>query len=53
VVEAETIGAAWKKLIGDKTEGFAPLASYVRLDQVGSKMSKTRYITPEGLDNLP
>lgn len=51
IIEAETIGEAWRKLTADKTEGFARLANYRPISEYG--LGKNRYITPEGLDRLP
>jgi hypothetical protein len=46
VVEAKTLGAAWRKLTKGKTSGFAPLARFI-LDKPGEVW---KYITPQALD---
>lgn len=45
VIEAKTLGAAWRKLTKDKMTGFAPLA------RVCTQKTKVwQYITPQALD---
>jgi hypothetical protein len=48
-VRAETIGAAWRKLVRGKTKGFAPLARFKSLHE-GQRV--WHYVEPAALDGL-
>lgn len=49
IIEAPTIGRAWRKLTKGKTEGFAELVRFVEC----YKSQPWFYITPQALDKMP
>jgi hypothetical protein len=47
VIEAKTLGQAWRKLTKNKTQGFAPLVRFV---EAKDERAVWKYITPQALD---
>jgi hypothetical protein len=52
VIEARSLGAAWRTLTRNRTQGFADLARFKELDKRSPGKSLWRYIEPASLDAM-